>query len=273
MPLPDWAPDDIDPEIPSSARVYDYILGGVHHLESDRRLAQQITALAPDVPRSGRANRAFLRRAVTHLVTEAGITQFLDLGSGIPTVGNVHEVVHTHNPDAHVVYVDIDPVAIAMSRRMLADTPAATAVRGDFNAIEAVLTDPEVTALLDFSRPVAVLAVALLHFMPDQVQPIDTLARLRAAMAPGSYLVLSHAGNEGPADQMSATLQLYQRTPTPMVLRSRAEIAALLDGFDLVDPGLVYLSQWRPDPGDVVEVRAFDGYAGIGRIPTVSAPQ
>lgn len=271
MPIPDWAPHDIDPEIPSSARVYDYILGGVHHLESDRRLAEQITALAPDVPRSGRANRAFLRRAVTHLVTEAGITQFLDLGSGIPTVGNVHEVVHTHNRDAHVVYVDIDPVAVAMSRTLLSGNPTATAVRGDFHHIDAILNDPQVTALLDFSRPIAVLAVALLHFMPDEKRPHDTLARLREAIAPGSYLALSHMGDEGPPDQMRATLELYRRTPTPVLTRSRDEIAALLDGFDLVDPGLVYLSQWRPDPDDVVEVRAFDGYAAIGYKPHPSS--
>lgn len=203
---------------------------------------------------------------MTYLVAEAGITQFLDLGSGIPTVGNVHEVVHAHDPAARVVYVDIDPVAVAMSRMMLDGNPAATAVRGDVNDIDAVLRDPEVTEMLDFDRPVAVLAVALLHFLPDTARPIETIARLRNSLASGSYLAISHAGNEGPPDQMAAALELYRRTPTPMVLRSRTEIAAFLAGFELVEPGLVYLSQWRPDPDDIVEVRDFDGYVGIGRV-------
>ncbi len=263
---PDGPTADLDYDRPSAARVYDYYLGGSHNLEVDRRMAREAISMWPELPQIMQANRAFLRRAVEHLVAQ-GVTQFLDIGSGIPTVGNVHEVAQAAQPDARVVYVDIDAVAVAHSREILAGDERTSVVRADFLDVNAVLGSPEVAAQLDLTRPVGVLMVALLHFVPREADPGAVIARYRDALAPGSHLVVSHVAQEGRPDRVDGHQALYRRTGTPMTIRSRDEIAALFDGFELVEPGLVFLPQWRPDPGTPPEEHPerFPGLAAVGR--------
>jgi SAM-dependent methyltransferase len=256
---------DRDYDRPSAARVYDYYLGGSHNFAVDRAMARQAIAMWPELPQIMQANRAFLRRAVEFLVAR-GVRQFLDVGSGIPTVGNVHEVAQAAAPEARVVYVDIDPVAVVHSREILAGNELTAVVHADFLDVEAVLGSDEVARLLDLSQPVGVLLVALLHFVPPEADPAAVIGRYREAVAPGSYLVVSHATRDGQPEQADPHQALYQRTGTPMTMRPRREVAALFGGFELVAPGLVFLPQWRPDPGAPVEDRPerFPGLAAVG---------
>jgi SAM-dependent methyltransferase len=194
-----------------------------------------------------------------------GITQFLDIGSGIPTEGNVHEVARRINPQARVVYVDNDPVAVAHSRAILAEEERTVVVHADLREPDTILNDASVRKMLDLDLPVAVLMVAVLHFVPDEDDPVGVVARIREWLAPGSHLVLSHASAEGRPEVAASHRELYSRTPTPMTMRSRAEIARLFDGFQLVKPGLVWLPLWRPDDPDVDQnPERTTGYAGVG---------
>jgi len=263
---PSWAPEEIDVDRPSAARVYDYYLGGLHNFSADRDMAARAVADWPELPRIMQANRAFLRRAVRHLAAQ-GIDQFLDIGSGIPTAGNVHEVAQAALGEARVVYVDIDPVAVAHARALLAGDPTTGVVEADFTDPPSVLDDPLTRSLIDFSRPVGVLVVALLHFVDDDRRPGEVLARYREVMAPGSYLVLSHASADGAPEHADEHRALYRRTATPMTMRSRDEVAGLLEGFTLDEPGIVYLPQWRPDdPSAPLEnPERFTGHAAVGR--------
>ncbi|MBM7080052.1 MULTISPECIES: SAM-dependent methyltransferase [Micromonospora] len=267
MQRPNWAPDDIDIERPSVARMYDYYLGGSHNFAADRVAARAMVEAVPDAPLMAQANRAFLRRVVQHLV-DSGIRQFLDIGSGIPTVGNVHEIAQRADPRARVVYVDVDPVAVAHSQEILAGNPAAAVVQEDLRRPEAILAHPEVTRLIDFSQPVAVMIVAVLHFIPHADHPEDILRTLRAALAPGSYLVLSQASDDtrGGAERTEAE-RVYRRTDNPLCIRSRAELTAFFDGFTIVDPGVVWVPQWRPETpesAENAEQAVFLG--GVGRL-------
>jgi hypothetical protein len=262
--VPDWAGDGIDPQVPSVARMYDYTLGGSHNFEVDRELIERNKQQWPDAYKAAWSNREFLRRVVVHLA-RAGVRQFLDIGSGIPTVGNVHEVLADEGADARVVYTDIDPVAVLMSRRILADVPWAVAVRGDFRDLEAILTDPEVTGLLDFSEPVAVLLLALLHVIGDEFHPYELMARLRSRLAPGSCVAISHACSDGmPADAIAAWLDATRQTPTRMTIRTVADTVRFLDGFELLAPGFVKLPLWRPDSGEPPVAEWWDGWGGVG---------
>lgn len=253
MERPSWAPGDVDLDQPSGARVYDYYLGGSHNFAVDRIMARQAIEMWPDLPQIMQANRAFLRRATRYLVSR-GITQFLDIGSGIPTVGNVHEVAQAAAPESRVVYVDIDPVAVAHSRAILAGNDRADIVQADLADVEAILTDPRATRLLDLTQPIGVLMVALLHFVPDEAEPAKIVARYRDLMAPGSYLALSHASYDGRPDLVNSHAALYRRTATPMTMRSRAQIEALLEGFEVVPPGVVYLPLWRPESLSLIHI-------------------
>jgi hypothetical protein len=264
MTRPSWAPDAVDLDNPSGARVYDYYLGGSHNFAVDREMARQAIELWPDLPQIMQANRAFLRRAVRYVVSQ-GITQLLDIGSGIPTEGNVHQVAQAAAPGARVVYVDIDPVAVAHSRAILAGNANADIVQADLADVDSIMRDPRAMRLLDSDKPIGVLMVAMLHFVPDAAEPAKILERYREMMAPGSYLVISHATHEGRPDQAGSHTALYQRTPTPMNMRSRAEVQSFFSGFDLVDPGVVFLPQWRPDSAVVDRPERFTGYAGVGR--------
>jgi hypothetical protein len=248
--------------------VYDFYLGGFHNFAADREMGRQAVQMWPELPEIMKANRGFLRRAVEFLVG-AGVRQFLDLGSGIPTVGNVHEVAQRAAPDTRVVYVDNDPIAVEHSRAILAGDEQTAVVRADLREPDSVLVQPEVRRMLDSDQPVAVLMVAVLHFVPDEADPAGLVARFRDAVPPGSHLALSHATAGEQAGRAAEHRSLYQRTATPMTMRTREQIVALFDGFEPVEPGVVYLPQWRPDPG----TRAVDrperlaGLVGVGRKP------
>jgi hypothetical protein len=237
----------------TAARIYDYLLGGVHNFPADRAVAETVIASFPLAQPGIRANRAFLRRAVKHL-TLAGVRQFLDIGSGIPTVGNVHEVAQAIATDARVVYVDTDPVAVAESLTLLEGNQFATAIRGDLLDPQAILDHPQVRGLINFDEPVAVLLVALLHFVADDGQAHAAVERLRDAIAPGSYVVVTHVTDEGqPFTQASVkdVENAYRsRAATTGRLRSRSEIGQFFAGLEFVEPGLVWVPEWRPEPGE-----------------------
>ncbi|GAA4002896.1 SAM-dependent methyltransferase [Allokutzneria multivorans] len=267
MDRPTWVCGDIDLTKPSTARVYDYYLGGSHNFAVDRRQAQQAIELWPELPSSMQANRAFLRRAVRYCVSR-GVRQFLDIGSGIPTVGNVHEIAQRADAGCRVVYVDVDPIAVAHSRALLAEsgTRHTATVQADLRDPDRVLDDPAVRELLDFTEPVALLMVSTLHFISPEDEPAALIARYSGVLAPGSPLVISHGTADGRPDRATAHEKLYHRTGTPIWMRSAAEITGFFDGFRMVDPGLVYLSEWRPDSPDEEWERPerLSGYAGLG---------
>jgi hypothetical protein len=227
--------------------VYDYLLGGSHNFAADRAAAAKSTEAFPELPAIARMNRGFLRRAVRAVALE-GVDQFIDLGAGIPTVGNVHEVARRVHPDAAVVYVDMDPIAVVHSRSILAGDRRSLVMQADLADTEAVLGGPEVAELVDFTRPVCVLLVAVGHFVTDTDRFADALKRYRDVAAPGSYLVLSHATGEAGGDQADRASQVYNRTTAPFVLRDRAEVAELLAGWLTVPPGIVGTAHWRPEP-------------------------
>jgi hypothetical protein len=260
-----WVPGDyIDLDRPSIARVYDCYLGGSHNFPVDRQVARRTIELWPDLPHIMQVNRAFLRRSVRYLIRQ-GITQFLDLGSGIPTEGNVHQVAQVALPEARVVYVDIDPVAVQHSRDILAGNPYADVVRADLCDMAAILDDPRTKKLIDPTQPLGVLMLFILHFFPDEKDPAGIVARYRSMMAPGSHLVVSHAGYGGPLDETRPVVEHYRRTTAELTMRTPLEIEALLDGFDLVAPGTVAMPRWRPDsPVDVGDHPERFGYAAVG---------
>ncbi|MGW6912426.1 SAM-dependent methyltransferase [Kitasatospora sp. NPDC054939] len=265
MRRPNWVPEGTDLEKPNAARVYDYYLGGSHNFEVDREMARKAIALWPELPQIMRSNRAFLRRAVQFLA-ESGVTRFLDIGSGIPTFGAVHEIARSVRPDCEVVYVDHDPVAVAHSRLLLADDPQSVVVQADLRDLDDLLARPEVQALTATGEPVAVLLVSVLHFITDQDDPWKLVSVLRDAVPSGSALALCHASLEGRPDQAEDHQRLYRMTPTPLTMRNRDQITALFDGFDLVDPGVVYLPQWRPETPEAVgdHPERMTGLVGVG---------
>lgn len=268
----------IDIDRPSTARMYDYILGGSHNFAADREAAQTALDQMPDLAGVIRANRAFLGRAVRHLA-ELGIRQFLDLGSGIPTVGNVHEIAQQVAPSSRVVYVDIDPVAVLTSESLLSDVDGATVVQADFRDPTSIMEHPEVRATLDLSAPVAVLMVAVLHFVPDEQRPGDIVEVLRERVAPGSYLAMTHMSppERQTPDGMREAQETYARSGNQLYARSYTEIEALFTGWNLQPPGLVALPQWHPDPAavetPVPAEKTFPGFGGIGRKPAGPGPQ
>jgi hypothetical protein len=268
MSRPDWAPEGVDLERPNVARMYDYYLGGSHNVGIDREVAEQAIAAFPDLPRVAQANRAFLHRAVRYCL-DAGVNQFLDIGSGIPTVGNVHEIAQRADPEARVVYVDTDAVAIAHAHAILTGNDRTTAVLHDVRSPEDLLRHPDVRRVLDLDRPLAVLLVAVLHFIPDSDDPADLVARLVAPTVPGSHLVISHAFVETLREREGPVLTLYRRTRTPLVPRPRAEIVRLFDGLELLEPGVVFAPQWHPDAAYDIEGPQDWSYtlAGVARKP------
>ena len=247
-----WVPPEVDTQRANAARVYDYWLGGSHNFLADQDLGRAMAAVEPNVRAIARANRAFLGRAVRFLAT-AGIGQFLDIGSGIPTEGNVHEVAQRADPQARVAYADVDPVALAHSRAILAGNENAAIIDGDLREPQKILADPDVRRLIDPGRPTGLLLVSVLHFLADADDPWRIVATLRDALAPGSYLVLSHATNESRPGVTQTAEKVYQRSaPAQGRTRSRAEILRFFDGFEIVEPGLTYVPAWRPDsPADV----------------------
>ncbi|MFB7471768.1 SAM-dependent methyltransferase [Kitasatospora sp. NPDC056184] len=268
MRRPNWVPEGTDLDKPNAARVYDYYLGGSHNFEVDREMARKAIELWPELPQIMRSNRAFLRRAV-QFAAERGIGRFLDIGSGIPTFGTVHEIARAIRPEAQVVYVDRDPVAVAHSRLLLEDDPGSSVVQADVRDVEDLMSRPEVTALLAAGEPVAVLLVAVMHFVQDAEDPWKLIAVIRDALPPGSALILSHASLEGRPDQAEDHQRLYRMTPTPLTMRTHEQITAMFEGFELVEPGVVYLPQWRPDQPEAVgeHPERMTGVAGVGLRP------
>ncbi|MEV6671488.1 SAM-dependent methyltransferase [Streptomyces sp. NPDC051162] len=276
MERPTWAPQGIDLSVPSVSRIYDYYLGGSHNFEVDREAGRRAIDAFPGLPKVMQANRAFMRRAVRYAVGR-GVTQFLDIGSGIPTFGNVHEIAQEADPGAHVVYVDHDPVAVAHSRAVLAGNARAAIAAADLRAPTDILAGEEVAGLLDLRRPVALLLVAVLHFMEDRDDPWGAVAELRDALAPGSLLVLTHATTDsGPIkpEEGERVEGVYRGVGSPLLMRSHGEVARFFDGFEMVEPGLVPMPMWRPeaaaggragDPGD--DPAMYVGFAGVGRKP------
>jgi hypothetical protein len=237
------------PEVPSTARMYDYYLGGKDNFPADREAAERVITMMPPgtIHTAAAQNRGFLGRAVNYLVTELGVRQFLDIGTGLPTMNSVHQVAQATNPDSRVVYVDHDPVVLAHAQDLLHGVPGTTILRHDLRDPDAILADPGLRAMLDFTQPVAVLLIAVLHFISDEEKPADIIGRLMNGLPAGSFLVISHATADSFA-QLDDAIGVYQNATSSMFNRSRAEVEALFTGLDLIDPGVVWLPQWHPAP-------------------------
>jgi hypothetical protein len=263
---------ELNTGVPNPARIYDYFLGGKDSFPADREVAEQVLAIAPVAREVVEDNRAFLRRAVRLLARDAGIRQFIDLGSGLPTQGNVHEIAQAEAPEARVVYVDNDPMVVAHSRALLAGDNTVV-VQADLRDPDSVLGNREVRELIDFERPIGLLLLAILHFFPDEQDPYGIVARFRDALPAGSYLAISHGTRDIPsrpdmtpermADMGERVERLYQLTTASLVTRTRAQVERFFDGFDLLEPGLVEIQLWRPNGEGSLLPGGF--YGGVGR--------
>ncbi len=246
---PDWIPPGVDTKRANIARVYDYLLGGTHNFLADQDVARAMLAVEPIMRRGARANRDFLGRAVRYLAA-SGVRQFLDIGSGIPTEGNVHELAQKAAPGSRVVYADSDPVAIAHSRMILHGNDHAAIVDGDLREPEKILADETTRRLIDFTQPVGLILAMVLHFIADTADPPGLVARLTAPMAPGSHVVISHITDDRKPDVAVALGKVYNRNVTAAgYFRSSADVRKLFgEHLELLDPGVVTLPYWRPDP-------------------------
>jgi hypothetical protein len=264
----------VNTSVPNPARIYDYLLDGKDNFPADRDVAEQLLAIAPVARDVVEDNRAFLRRAVRHLAGEAGIRQFIDLGSGLPTQGNVHEIAQAVAPDARVVYVDNDPMVVTHSRALLAGDNTA-AIRADLREPDVLLGHAELRELIDFDQPIALLLMAILHFFDDDEDPFGIVARFRDALPAGSYLAISHGTRDIPersdlspaamAEMGAKVERLYQLTTASLVTRTRAQVERFFAGFDLLDPGVVEIQLWRPDGEGSKLPGGF--YGGVGHKP------
>jgi hypothetical protein len=247
------APPDIDVTTANVARIYDYFLGGKDNFAVDRAAADRLTAAVPHVPIVARQNRAFILRAVRTLAAEYGIRQFIDVGAGLPSGPSVHSAARAVARGCRVVYVDNDPVVCSHGRALLEGDMSAM-VEADLREPEKIINDPLTRSLIDFAEPFALILAAVLHFVPDEADPRGILARFRNAMAPGSFLVISHGTFEttpGDGDERARqAAQVYSQASAPLSMRSLDEVRALFDGFELIDPGVGWISQWRPDTPD-----------------------
>ncbi len=244
------APPGIDVRIPNVARMYDYALGGKDNFAADRAAVQKLFSFAPENRDVPRANRRFLARTV-RFAAAAGVRQFLDLGTGLPSQGHVHQVVAETDPDAHVVYVDYDPVVVNHARALIPDSDFVTVIQADIRDPEGISTNPDVARLIDWSQPVAVLMLAVLHGIPAADDPVGIVHAFARHMAPGSYLILSHLSSDGhPPELVAQKEEVFAQSSAPTFYRSRAEILPMFDGFDLVEPGLTPVTQWRGEDLD-----------------------
>lgn len=268
------APPGIDVTRPSIARVYDYMVGGKDHFAIDRMAAERALEIIPDAPEAGRACRAFLNRVVRYLAADAGIRQFLDIGSGLPTETNVHQVAHQVNPAARVVYVDNDPMVLTHGRALLADEQTTTVIEADIRSPQAILDHPTVHKYLDFTEPVGLLLLSILHHLSDAEDPGGIAATLRDALPPNSYLAIIHfwdPAEEHPriSQKVHAAERVFNETLGTGRWRLRAEIEPYFGDFEMVEPGLVPLAEWRPDTKAVAEQK--DSYytmlGGLARKP------
>jgi len=267
-----WAHAGVDPTKANVARVYDALLGGSHNFVADRDVARAMETLDRRIPAACRANRAFLGRAVRYLAGQAGVRQFLDIGSGIPATGNVHEIAQQVAADARVVYLDHDPAAVACSRAILAGNERATVIEADLREPGEILSHPSLCRLIDFAEPVAILFVSILHFLTGDDDPYGIVARFRGTAAPGSFMVVSHVSSQGNPRLAAAVQRLYTARAADGQPRSREEISGFFGGWDMAEPGLVYVPQWRPDPSDGVPQHSeqFWFLGGVARKPKPS---
>jgi S-adenosyl methyltransferase len=255
----------IDVTVPSVARMYDYALGGKDNFAADREVAEAIWQQDPGVRAAAQANRRFLGRAVEFLAN-AGVRQFLDLGTGLPSQNNVHEVAQRVCPDVRVVYVDHDPVVQIHAEALLAADKSTIVLCEDIREPERILTHPDVQRMLDFSQPVAILFVAVLHLIPDEQDPWGIVSTLTEPLAPGSYLALTHGVLEGlPADVVADLQERLKNASSPAAFRDRDAIGRFFDGFELLDPGLVHLTEWRSDDLERARPGGEWALAGVGR--------
>ncbi len=250
-------PVGLDVTTPNIARMYDYFLDGKDNFAADRDAAEKLIAMMPQLPVIARANRAFLRRVVRVLATDYGIRQFIDVGTGLPTMGNVHEVARQAAPDTRVVYVDNDPVVCCHARALLSASRTQI-IEADLRRPDEIIGHPLVRELIDFAEPFALMFLSVLHFVPDEDGPQEIIARFREVMAPGSFLAISHGTVETRPDDPRAMLstEVYSQASAPLSLRSIESVRGFFDGFELIEPGLVWISQWRPGP--------FERITGVG---------
>jgi SAM-dependent methyltransferase len=261
-------PEGVDPTIPSVARIYDYLIGGKDNYAADRDAAAKFMELVPEVPQIARSNRRFLVRSVRFLA-EAGVRQYIDLGAGLPTSPNVHEVARQVIPDARVIYVDHDPVVLTHGNALLATNDGVTVIKADMREPAQVLSHPDLVRLIDFSQPVAVLILAVLHFVADEEGPEEIVAGYRDRLSPGGYLVISAGSSESGLEVDSEANQrlrdLYRSAGTPIVGRTREQMMEFFTGCDLVEPGLVQLAKWRPENWAEARTTQIHMLAGVGR--------
>ncbi|WP_433225813.1 SAM-dependent methyltransferase [Microtetraspora malaysiensis] len=263
---PEPTPLKIDTSVPHPARVYDYWLGGKDNFEADRKVAEATHAASPGVVQGAKDNRAFLGRAVRFLA-EQGIRQFLDIGTGIPTQGNTHEVAQGVIPEAKIVYVDNDPIVMIHARALLRGTPEGktTYVEADLRDPESILTHPDVLTTLDFDEPIAIVIVGTLMFIKDDEDPFGIVKRYTDAVAAGSYLAISHVTADFEPEAVGASAKAYNTGPTFFTPRTGAEIARFFDGFELVEPGMVAVFDWHPDDDPFRDTRLAGAYGAVGR--------
>jgi hypothetical protein len=256
-----------DTSVAHPARVYDYWLGGKDNYAADREAAERVLAVSPGLRFRVRANRAFLARSVRYLAGEAGIRQFLDIGTGIPSANNTHEVAQAAAADARIVYVDNDPIVLAHARALLTSTEqGATAyIQADLRDTQAILGQAART--LDFSQPVAIMLLGILHLISDAEDPYRIVAQLLDAVPAGSYLAISHPASDIHPTQAEAQRRYNERVSTPQTMRNHAEVCRFFDGLTLVPPGVVYVHTWRPDPGSEVPGDVTSAHGGVGRKP------
>ena len=262
-------PPEINTNVPQSARVYDYWLGGKDHFPADRALGDAIAGALPTIRTQVRAQRAFLGRAVRYLTRDAGIRQYLDIGTGIPSAGNVHDVAQEVAPESRVLYVDNDPIVLAHARALMAGTaegPVAF-IQADLREPEAILGDPAVARTLDLAQPVGLVLIGVMHHLRDDDDPRRIVATLVDALAPGSYLVLSQSTPDFDPDAMRALAAASEQGGIPNVPRSLADTEPFFAGLELVEPGLVPMATWRPDPGAEQDPRSVYAYGGVARKP------
>jgi hypothetical protein len=273
---PGWVPPGTDTSKANIARVYDWWLGGTHNFRADQDAARALITVEPRIRAIARANRAFLGRAVRFLAGQAGIRQFLDIGSGIPTEQNVHQVARQAAPQSRILYADNDEVAVSHSKLMLDGVPDTAIIQADLRDPASILDNLATRRLIDFTQPVGLLLVAVLHLVPDSDHPQEIVAALRAAVAPGSYLVLSHSCRDTTPEVTAAFQDVYNsRIAAQAAIRTHEQITRFFDGFTLIDPGLVWAPEWRPDsPSDVPDEPArYWMKAGIGRYDRAPSPQ
>ncbi|MFJ4657257.1 SAM-dependent methyltransferase [Nocardia sp. NPDC088792] len=267
MDRPAWAPEGVDMSRPSPARMYDALLGGSHNFEVDRQAAEAGKALVPDLPRLALSNRAFLRRAVRFLV-DSGVRQFLDIGSGIPTAGNVHEVAQAIDPECRVLYADIDPVAVAHARAILRGNDRAAAIEADLREPANLLEQARETGIIDFEQPVGVLLIAVLHLMADEFDPVGKVDALYDAVPVGSHVAISHLTSATRPDDAAKLVENSANVSRiGLQFRSRPAITALFGKWELIEPGVVELPLWHPESDrDQHEAPGRSlGLAGMGR--------